>query len=515
MSSDPGAVEEPERILLTGATGYVGGCMLDALQARHRRVRCLTRRPALLSGRAGPHSEVVAGDLLRPESLAPAMRGIDAAYYLVHSMDAPGSFAELDRLAATHFAAAARDAGVRQIVYLSGLGSGRRLSPHLTSRHEVGRILRDSGVATIELRASIVIGAGSASFEAVRALVEQLPAIPAPGGLKTAAQPIAIDDLIEYLLAALSLAPRDAIFEIGGADQVTYADVMREYARQRKLRRRVVRLPGQTLRASRLLLGTLTPTYGRVAAAMAASLHDETIVRDGGAREVFAVRPCGLPEAIEHALAGEDDQFAETSWIDALPGTPVMRWGGTPVSRRLVSSRVGNVHASPREAFGAIHAIGGTSGWYAADWFWELRGFVDRLGGGEGLRRGRRDPHELRVGDTVDCWRVVRVQADRRLLLAAEMKLPGRLWLQFDVDAGDHGTEIRQTTVFDPAGWVGILYWYLLYPVHDAVFRAMLRGLEQVAQHRFDGRRRYVVVRGRIRARRGLSLQTLTSEDSQ
>jgi hypothetical protein len=313
-------------------------------------------------------------------------------------------------------------------------------------------------------------------------VVEHLPAIPAPGGLDTAAQPIAIDDLIEYLLAAPTLSPRSAIFEIGGADQVTYAEVMCEYARQRRLRRRVVPLPAHTLRASRVVLGMLTPAYGRVAATMVESLHDETIVRDTAAREAFRVRPRGLSEAIERALVGEDDRFADTSWSEALPATPAPRWGGTQVSRRLVSSHVGHVDGRPQEAFASIRTIGGARGWYAADWFWHLRGCLDKLGGGVGLRRGRRDPHDLRVGDTVDFWRVVRVQADRRLLLAAEMNLPGRLWLQFDVGAAGQRTEIRQTTVFDPAGYIGLAYWYLLYPVHQAVFRAMLRGVQQVTR---------------------------------
>ena len=484
MCSEPGATtgDERDRILLTGATGYVGGRLLRRLEHQNRRVRCLTRRPSLLAPRVAPTSEIVAGDVLEPESLAPAMSGVQVAYYLVHSMDAPGSFEELDRRAATNFATSAREAGVRHIVYLSGLGSGGDLSPHLASRHEVGEILRGSGVVTTELRASIVIGAGSASFETVRAVVERLPAIPAPKGVETAAQPIAIEDLVEYLVAVLNVPPRNAIFEIGGDDRVTYAEVMREYARQRKLRRRVVPLPRQTLRASPFLLGMLTPVYGRVAAAMVDSLRNETVVHDSAAREAFAVKPRGLSEAIERALIGEDHEFAEMSWGDVLAATPSSRWGGTPVRRRVVSSRVERVCASPQEVFAPIQRIGGKRGWYAADWFWSMRGLLDELRGGDGLRRGRRHPRDLHVGDPVDFWRVERVQSDRRLLLAAEMKMPGRLWLQFDVEPTARGTEIRQTTVFDPAGYVGLAYWYLLYPVHHAIFKAMLHGLQRVTQ---------------------------------
>jgi uncharacterized protein YbjT (DUF2867 family) len=473
--------DERDRILLTGATGYVGGRLLGRLEREQHPVRCLTRRPHALAQRVAGTTEVVPGDLLAPESLSPAMREVRTAYYLVHSMDALESFEELDRRAATNFATAAREAGVDRIVYLSGLGSGGNLSAHLASRHEVGEILNRSGVPTIELRASIVIGAGSASFETVRAVVEGLPAIPAPKGVETVAQPIAIEDLIAYLVAALTLPVRSAIFEIGGDDQVSYAEVMREYARQRKLHRRVVPLPRQTLRASRMLLGMLTPAYGRVATAMIDSLRNETVVRDAAAREAFAVTPRGLPEAIQRALTSEDDEFAQTSWSDVLAAKESSRWGGTPMSRRLVTSRVERVYASRSEVFGRVQRIGGTRGWYGTDWFWTLRGAIDKLRGGNGVRRGRRDPHELRAGDAIDFWRVVRIQPDRRLLLTAEMKMPGRLWLDYEVTSDRH-TVIRQTTVFDPAGYAGLAYWYLLYPVHRAIFTAMLRGLGRVTR---------------------------------
>jgi uncharacterized protein YbjT (DUF2867 family) len=469
-----------EPILVTGATGYVGARLVNRLEGDGCHVRCLARRPDRLVGRVAPTTEIVAGDLLAPESLDPAMSGVRVAYYLVHSMDSAANFADVDRQAAINFATAARSAGVGHIVYLGGLGSGRGLSAHLASRHEVGSILRSSGVVTTELRASIVIGAGSASFETVRAVVDRLPVIPAPRALKTAAQPIAIEDLVEYLVAAANRTQRSAIFEIGGADQVTYADVMREYARQRKLRRRVVPLPGQTLRAARVLLQALTPLHGRVAGAMADSLRHATVVSDPGARDAFPIRPRGVAAAIERALTAEDHEFAEMSWSDALP--PTSRWGGTRVNRRLVSSDLEHVQGHAHEVFAPIQGIGGDNGWYAVDWFWRLRGSLDRLRGGDGMRQGRRDPHELCVGDTIDFWRVERVESGRRLLLAAEMKLPGRLWLQFNVDADAHRASLRLTTMFEPAGYVGLAYWYLLYPVHRAIFVAMLRGLRRVAE---------------------------------
>jgi uncharacterized protein YbjT (DUF2867 family) len=474
---------EPGIILLTGATGYVGGRLLRRLVQEGYPVRCLTRRPGALAGVAARDVEIVAGDLLELESLTVALAGVQIAYYLVHSMDASGSFEELDRRAASNFATAAAKAGVRHIVYLSGLGSGADLSAHLASRHEVGDILRGSGVVTTELRASIVIGAGSASFETVRAVVERLPAIPAPKWVDTAAEPIAIEDVIEYLRAVLTPAPaRSAVFEIGGGDRVTYAEVMREYARQRKLSRRVLPMPVRSARAWRLFLGMLTPTHGRVAATMLDSLRNETVVSDSAAREAFAVKPRGLPEAIARALTGEDHEFAETSWRDVLPEAPSSRWGGIQVRRRMVTSRVEPVQARPHEVFAPIERIGGQTGWYGVDWFWRLRGWLDEVRGGGGMRRGRRDPHTIHVGDRIDFWRVERVEPDRRLLLAAEMRIPGRLWLQFDIEGDDRRTEIRQTTVFDPAGSVGLVYWYLLYPVHRTIFKAMLHGLKRAAQ---------------------------------
>jgi uncharacterized protein YbjT (DUF2867 family) len=480
IASDPSDLDR-KKVLLTGATGYVGGRLLHRLEAdgRHR-VRCLTRRPEALAGRTAATTEVFAGDVLEPGALAAAMRGVHTAYYLVHSMGDSGDFEALDRLAASNFANAARQAAVSRIVYLGGLGDGRDLSSHLASRQEVGQILRSSGVATVEFRASIVIGSGSASYEIVRALVESLPVMVTPRWVETAAQPIAIEDVVDYLVAALDYEGT-AVFEIGGQDRVTYAEILREYSRQRGLRRRQVRLPVLTPRGSRFFLGLLTPVYGRVAGAMVDSLRNETVVRTGAALDAFPVRPRGLREAIARALVNEDREFAETSWSDALPTQRPLGWSGISFGRRLVSSRAIRVHGSPEQAFEPIKRIGGRTGWHAADWFWRIRGLLDTLRGGVGLRRGRRDPVDLRVGDTVDFWRVERFEPDRLLRLAAEMKIPGRLWLQFEVEPDGHASQVRQTTVFDPAGYVGLAYWYFFCPVHHAVFGSMLRGIARAA----------------------------------
>ncbi len=410
------------------------------------------------------------------------MRGVHDAYYLIHSMGTRDDFAALDRAAATNFAVAARRAGVGRIIYLGGLGAGSDLSAHLASRQEVGDILRASGVPTIEFRASIVIGSGSASYETVRALVESLPMMITPRWVNTAAQPIAVEDLIDYLVAALD-HEGSAIFEIGGRDRVSYGEIIREYARQRGLRRRLVPVPLLSSAPSRFFLGLLTPVYGRVAGEMVESLRNETVVNSAEALKTFPITPRGLSDAIARALTNEDREFAETRWSDAFAPERSLRWSGHAFGRRRVSSRAVRVPSPPAGAFYPIRRIGGETGWYASDWFWKARGLLDTLRGGVGLRRGRRDQTDLRVGDTIDFWRVERFDRDRLLRLAAEMKIPGRLWLQFEVGPDENGgAHIRQTTVFDPAGYVGLAYWYLLCPVHQAVFKRMLRGVANAVQ---------------------------------
>jgi uncharacterized protein YbjT (DUF2867 family) len=454
-------------------------------------VRCLARRPTFLAERVGPAVEVVEGDVLRPETLGPALEGVHTAYYLIHSMGSPGSegFEARDRAGAENFARAARAAGVRRIVYLGGLGDeGGDLSPHLRSRHEVGQILRGSGASVIEFRASIVIGSGSLSFEMLRALVERLPVMVTPRWVSVKAQPIAIGDLLAYLESALDLETEESrIYEIGGADCVSYGDLMAEYARQRQLRRFMIPIPVLTPRLSSLWLGLVTPLYARVGRALIESICHETVVRDDRARRDFAVEPVGVKEAIARALTHEDRDFAQTRWSDAIssggtdPGL-FGSYGGVRRGRRLVDSRSLDLDVSPAEAFAPIRRIGGETGWYAVDWLWRLRGFIDLLMGGVGLRRGRPDPEALRVGDTLDWWRVEEIQPDRRLRLRAEMRVPGRAWLEFEVEPRDGGSTLRQTAVFDPAGLAGLAYWYGIYPLHAVVFRRMLEGIAEAAR---------------------------------
>ena len=474
--------QAPGRVLLTGATGYVGGRLLSNLEESGRHVRCMVRRPEAMSGRSAEQTEIVHGDVLEPESLHEAFAGVTAAYYLVHSMAASARFADADRRGAENFAAAARRSGVSRIIYLGGLGAEHDVSTHLESRHEVGRILRESGVPTIEFRASIIIGSGSVSFEIVRSLVDRSPVLLIPRWVVSRTQPIAIEDVLAYLLAALVLGLEESrLFEIGGPDRVTYADLMREYARQAGLRRALIRVPLATPRISGLWLSVLTPVYASIGRELIESLRNNTLVRDGLAREAFPVRPRGFREAIERALANEDREFAETRWSDALSAYQGRNWGGVTFGQRAVASRRTRVAASREQTFAPIQRIGGTTGWYYANGFWRLRGVLDQVVGGVGLRRGRRDPVRLAVGDTLDFWRVEAFEQDRLLRLSAEMKTPGRIWLQFEVDGDQAGTTLRQTAIFDPHGVAGLAYWYALYPVHYLIFEGMLRRIGQAA----------------------------------
>lgn len=466
-------------ILLTGASGYVGGRLLKALEAQGYRVRCLARRPEFLRSRVSAATAIVKGDVLDPASLQTAMQGVEAAYYMVHSMGSTGTFEEEDRRAAMNFGAAARAAGVRRIIYLGGLGRGEELSPHLSSRQEVGNLLRASGVPIIELRASIIIGSGSLSFEMIRALVQKLPIMLTPRWTRALSQPIAIEDILAYLVAALDVRDDGAgIFEIGGTEQVSYLDLMKEYARQRGLKRLIIPVPVLTPKLSSLWLGLVTPLYARVGRKLIDSVRHDTVVTDDRALQVFAIRPRGMREVIARALINEDQEFAATRWSDALssPGE-VKSWGGVKFGTRLVDSRSLQVACTPEAAMQPIRRIGGKTGWYYGNWLWRLRGFLDLLIGGAGMRRGRRDPEWPMPGDTLDFWRVEAYEPNRLLRLFAEMKVPGRAWLQFEIEAHGDATAIRQTAIFDPAGMWGLLYWYALYPLHTLIFRGMLRGI--------------------------------------
>lgn len=473
------AAFDPPIRLVTGASGYIGGRLVTALAGAGERVRCMARRPDELRPRVPAGVEVVRGDVLDPASLATALAGVDTAYFLIHAMGTKRDFEREERDGAVNFARAAAAAGVRRIIYLGGLGADAELSPHLASRHEVGRLLRSGGVPTVELRASVIIGSGSLSFELVRALVERLPVMLIPRWASRRAQPIGVTDVIAYLIAAAAV-PLDGsrVVEIGGRDRVSYLDLMREYASQRKLRRLFIRVPVLTPWLSSRWLGLVTPVYARVGRKLIDGVRNETIVTTPDAAELFPqIRPLGVDAAIARALANEDREFAETRWSDAASSLGAQRqpWGGTHAGSRLVDTREVTVAQAPDDAFRPIERIGGPNGWYFGTALWTLRGFLDLIVGGAGMRRGRRDPERLFEGDALDFWRVDAIERGRMLRLRAEMKVPGRAWLQFEVTPGDTGSVIRQTAIFEPRGLAGLLYWYALYPLHRPIFDGMLR----------------------------------------
>jgi uncharacterized protein YbjT (DUF2867 family) len=448
-------------VLLTGATGYIGGRLLRRLEEDGRTVRCLARHPERVAA-TQVTTEVVQGDCLDERSLDAAFAGVEAAYYLVHSMAAGPDFAAIDQRAAANFGRAAARAGARRIIYLGGLiNDTDSLSTHLKSRADTGEALRHAGVPVIELRASIVIGAGSLSFEVIRALIERLPAMVCPRWVATPTQPIAVDDVLAYLVASLDLADRHGrIFEIGGPEVVSYGDMMRKYAQLRGLRRLLLPVPVLTPRLSGLWLALVAPAQARVGRALVEGLRNATVVRSPAARAAFGIHPMPLHSAFVKAI----EEHAPT--------------------RLKRDSRHVVVNASPAAAFAPIRRIGGASGWYYANVLWAARGGMDRWIGGVGMNRGRRDPDACQIGDVVDGWTVEAYEPNRRLRLSADLKMPGHGWLEFEVRPLEGGrcSEIRQTATFDPRGVLGRAYWLAVLPLHALIFRGLLRNLARQAE---------------------------------
>ena len=474
-------------VLVAGATGYVGGRLIPALLAAGFPVRVLVRDRQRFTGRAHARSvEVFEGDVLKRDTLIAALTGMRAAYYLVHSMaDAP-DFHARDLVAARTFGTAAKVAGVPRIIYLGGLGDPKQaLSPHLRSRQETGAALGVAGIPVTEFRAAIIVGSGSVSFEMIRYLTERLPVMICPRWVFTRVQPIGIDDVIQYLAAALLVpASTGQVIEIGGADVLTYGEMMMGYARVRGLKRRLIPVPLLTPHLSSYWVHWVTPISARLAHPLIEGLRNEVIVRDDKAKRLFPdIRPVDYRTAVSRAVADLEEGTVATSRSDALASSRA----GTPV---VISEREGTileqrellVTASPRRVFQTFTSLGGDRGWLYANWAWWLRGIGDRLLGGSGLRRGRRDAQQLRVGDALDFWRVEAVEPDRLLRLRAEMKVPGRAWLQFEVrPESETRSRLVQRAFFVPKGLVGLAYWYLLYPIHAVIFSGLIRAIAHEA----------------------------------
>jgi len=477
-----------ETVLVTGATGYIGGRLVSRLLDAGYRVRCLARDPARLQGRPWlSQIEVISGDCLRPETLGGAMVDVTAAFYLVHSMAGGRDFEQRDLLAARSFSRAAKSAGVRRIIYLGGLGDPTAdLSEHLRSRQETGVALREFGIPVTEFRAAVIVGSGSLLFEIIRYLTERLPVMICPRWLYTRAQPIAVRNVLDYLVAALAL-PESAglVIEIGGAGVLTYGDMLRGYARARGLKRWLIPVPVLTPRLSSYWVHLVTPVPAAIARPLIQGLRNDVIVRDDTAQRLFPdIKPLSYDSAVRLALAKLELGQVETAWTDAVASS---QGDVTPVKLAtqegmILERRQRLVHASAEAVFGAFSTLGGATGWLYMGWAWQARGVIDRLFGGVGLRRGRRDARELRPGDAVDFWRVEAVEPDRLLRLRAEMKVPGRAWLEFHVQPRGPGTAVlSQTAFFAPRGLPGLLYWYALCPFHALIFGGLVKRIAQRA----------------------------------
>ncbi len=477
------------RVLVTGASGYIGGRLVPALLAEGYQVRCLARDPDKLSQDPWrDRVEVVAGDVLDPATLASAFDGCDYAFYLIHSMDGAGDFLERDRRAAANFRDAAAAADLRRIVYLGGLGKGGSLSRHLASRQEVGRILAAGPSPVTEVRAAVIIGSGSVSFEMVRYLTEVLPVMVTPKWVRTTCQPIAIRNVLEILIGALDADHDDnGIWEIGGPDRLTYEQMMQVYAQVAGLRKRlIIPVPVLSPELSKHWIGLVTPLPTGVAKPLIDSLRNEVVVDDNSVAERLTDRLIPYQEAVALALRSSLEAQVDTRWSDAAdkpaearPSDP--EWAGGTI--RVDEQRVQST-AAPDDLFWAFSRIGGELGYYTLDWAWKLRGLLDSLVGGVGLRRGRRHPEDLRPGEALDFWRVAAVEPGRKLQLHAEMKLPGEAWLQFEARPNGSGSELRQAAYFQPRGLWGRAYWIAMLPFHVAIFRRMAKRIARAAEQR-------------------------------
>ena len=474
-------------ILVTGASGYIGGRLVPQLVSKGYRVRCLARDPRKLLGRGwGDQVEIVAGDVLERPALDQALAGCGAAYYLVHSMaGGERGFEERDRQGARNFADAAARAGVEHIIYLGGLGKrSEALSAHLSSRHEVGDLLREGPVPTTELRAAMIIGSGSASFEMMRALVERLPVMICPRWVKTRSQPIAVRDVLSYLIGCLEVPEtRGQVFDIGGPDVLTYREMMLRFAAILGLKRWIIDVPVLTPRLSAYWVNIMTPVPAGIAFPLIEGLKSEMVCEDDRIRALIPLELVGFDEAVRLALDHVRRNEVTTRWTNATGGRRSIRPAFDPSAFPIQDRQSVTVHAPASILFDRIARIGGNVGWYYADALWEIRGGLDRMIGGVGLRRGRRDPGRIWIGDAIDFWRVGDFEPERRLLLHAEMKVPGDAWLEFRVQPIDEmHAELVQTAYFRPTPLWGHLYWYMLYPLHWLVFRGMARQIGQAAE---------------------------------
>lgn len=488
--------KQNQKIAVIGATGYIGARLVPKLAESGRAVRAVGRNPDKLKGRNWSkldRVETVYGDVFDLSSIENALAGCAVAYYLVHSMNPKvGDFAEADRQAAQNMADASERSGLKRIIYLAGLGEDNTdLSHHLKSRREVESVLRSGSVPVTTFRAAMIIGSGSASFEILRYLVERLPVMVTPRWIFTKCQPIAVRNVLHYLVACLD-APETVgeTFDIGTEEIVTYCDLMRIYAEEAGLSKRIiVPVPVLTPRLSSYWIHLVTPVPAALARPLAEGLRNPVLCRDTRIRTIIPQELLDCRHAIRFALEKMRLQQVETSWSDAGAIAPLEwstkqdpDWAGGTIfkdDRRML------VHGLASKLWPSVVGIGGTTGWYYANWLWNLRGWMDRLLGGPGLGRGRRNPAEIQPGDALDFWRVLAVEKEHRLKLVAEMKIPGEAVLEFVLtQCSDGTTEVRQYARFKPRGLLGLSYWYAVMPFHNMIFVGMLKGIARASETR-------------------------------
>lgn len=469
------------KLLITGSSGYVGSRLIRALANTHYSLVCVSRNRKYLENRLPKNAKAVEADFSNDSNFPSVFSGCETAFFLIHSLSEKHEFEDIEAKTAKRFLKACEENGIKKIIYLGGLVNDKQvnLSPHMRSRVNVGKILRSGSIPCYEFRASVILGPGSTSFELIRALVERLPVMITPKWVRVKAQPIFIDTVINYLVSALNYDSKTSeVFEIGGKDTVTYKTIMDTYAKSRQLKRLMIPVPFLTPRLSSLWLGLVTPVYARVGRKLIDSITEESVVKNKRAETIFKVTPLPLEDAIKHCLKQEDADFLLARWSDPVSSSIQFNTDKKQVfGNRIIDTYSIEISKNSTEPFKAVETIGGKTGWYGYEFLWQLRGWIDLLCGGIGLRRGRPN-RTLQTGDALDWWRVESFELGKRLRLKAEMKLPGRAWLDFELLDKHTHYELKQTVIFDPMGLWGLVYWYSLLPFHYIIFNGMLKKIK-------------------------------------